>query len=117
LIEQAQSSLRIIDAKLSDPDLITLLNARHAAGLKVEVFGSKRLGDLKSHGKILLIDDRIAVVGGLALAAISLDFRREVAIGVEDPGAVAQVKELFQVIVVVPTAGRPRAADARGLTL
>ena len=117
LIEQAQSSIRLIDAKLSDPDLVTLLNARHAAGLTVEVFGSKRLGDLKSHGKILLIDDRIAVVGGLAIAAISLDFRREVAIFVEDPDAVAQVKGLFQSITAVPTAGRPRAADAKGLTL
>jgi phosphatidylserine/phosphatidylglycerophosphate/cardiolipin synthase-like enzyme len=117
LIEQASSSLRLIDPKLSDPDLVTLLNARHGAGLKVEVFGSKRLGNLKSHGKILLIDDRIAVVGGLALAAISLDFRREVAIVVEDPGAVAEVKELFRTIDAVPTAGRPRTPDARGLAL
>jgi phosphatidylserine/phosphatidylglycerophosphate/cardiolipin synthase-like enzyme len=117
LIEQAHSSLRLIDPKLSDPDLVTLLNARHGAGLTVEVFGSKRLGNLKSHGKILLIDDRIAVVGGLALAAISLDFRREVAIVVEDPVAVAEVKELFQTIDAMPTAGRPRTPDARGLTL
>jgi phosphatidylserine/phosphatidylglycerophosphate/cardiolipin synthase-like enzyme len=117
LIEQARTSLRLIDAKLSDPDLVTLLNARHAAGLTVEVFGSKRLGDLKSHGKILLIDDRIAVVGGLALAAISLDFRREIAIVLEDPDAVADVKGLFQTIDAVPTAGQPRAAEARGLTL
>jgi len=117
LIEQAQSSLRIIDAKLSDPDLVTLLNARHAAGVKVEVFGSKQLGDLKSHGKILLIDDRVAVIGGLALAAISPDFPREVEIVVDDPGAVAQVKELFQTIDAVPTAGRPRAVDTRGLAL
>jgi phosphatidylserine/phosphatidylglycerophosphate/cardiolipin synthase-like enzyme len=48
----------------------------------VEVFGSKRVGGLKSHGKMLLIDDRIAVVGGLAML-LSLDFRREVAIVVE----------------------------------
>jgi cardiolipin synthase len=117
LIEQARSSLRLIDPKLSDPDLVTLLNAQHAAGLTVEVFGSKRLGNLKSHGKILLIDDRLAVVGGLALAAMSLDFRREVAIIVEDPGAVADVKELFRTIDAVPTEGRPRTADARGLML
>ena len=117
LIEQAQSTIRLIDAKLSDPDLVTLLNARHKAGLTVEVFGSKRLGNLKSHGKILLIDDRLAVVGGLALAAISLDFRREVAIVIEEPDAVAEVRALFQTIDAVPTAGRPRAADAGGLRL
>jgi len=96
LIESASSSIRLIDAKLSDPDMLMLLNARRAAGVTVEIFGSKRVGGLKSHGKILLIDDRVAVVGGLALAAISLDFRREVAIVVEEPGAVAEITALMQ---------------------
>jgi phosphatidylserine/phosphatidylglycerophosphate/cardiolipin synthase-like enzyme len=103
IIEGATSSIRLIDAKLSDPDLITLLNARRTEGLRVEVFGSKRLGGLKSHGKILLVDDRLAVVGSLALAAISLDFRREVAIIVDDPEAVAEVGALFRSIDALPT--------------
>ena len=103
IIEGATSSIRLIDAKLSDPDLITLLNARRTEGLRVEVFGSKRLGGLKSHGKILLVDDRLAVVGSLALAAISLDFRREVAIVVDDPEAVADVGALFRSIDALPT--------------
>ena len=96
LIGQAQSSIRVIDAKLSDPGLVRLLEARRRAGLAVEVFDSKRLGGLKSHGKILLIDDRVAVVGSLALASVSLDSRREVAIIVEEPGAVAEVARLFR---------------------
>ena len=95
LVEQARTSIRLIDAKLSDPDLVTVLNAKRAAGLTVEVFSSKRLGALKSHGKIMLIDDRIAVVGSLALAALSLDFRREVAIVVTEPAAVADAAALF----------------------
>jgi len=98
LIEGARSRIRLIDPKLSDPDVLTLLNSRRAAGLPVDVFGSKRLGDLKSHGKIMLIDDRIAVVGSLALAALSLDFRREVAIIVDEPQAVAEVQKLFETI-------------------
>jgi cardiolipin synthase A/B len=98
LIDGATSRIRLIDPKLSDPDLVTLLNARRAAGLTVDVFGSKRVGDLKSHGKIMLIDDRIAVVGSLALAALSLDFRREVAIIVDEPDAVADVQRLFDTV-------------------
>ncbi len=117
LFERAQSSIRVIDAKLSDPDLVTLLNARRAAGLTVEVYASKKLGDLKSHGKIILIDDRIAVVGSLALAAISLDFRREVAILVEDRDAVAEVRRLFETLDAEPTSGRLGADPATGLTL
>jgi phosphatidylserine/phosphatidylglycerophosphate/cardiolipin synthase-like enzyme len=95
LIEEARSSIRLVDAKLSDPDLIALLRERRAAGIAVNVYGAKKLGDLKSHGKIMLIDDRIAVVGSLALAALSLDFRREVAIVVDEPSAIADAKQLF----------------------
>ena len=114
LIDQATSSIRLIDAKLSDPDLVERLNKRRAEGLTVEVYGSKRLGALKSHGKIMLIDNRLAVVGSLALAALSLDFRREVAIIVEDPAAVADVEEVFRTIEAVPTAGRIAATGAVG---
>lgn len=117
LIESATKSIRLVDKKLSDPDLVTLLNARRDAGLTVDVFGSKRIGSLKSHGKLMLVDDRIAVVGGLAIAAISLDFRREVAMVIDEPSAVAEVVELFRTIDAVPTQGAQRAPDETGLSL
>ena len=98
LIEQARHSIRLLDAKLSDPDLVSLLNTRRAAGIDVEVFSGKRAGTLKSHGKILLIDDGTVVVGSLALAALSLDFRREVAIVVTEPAAVAAAIDLFNLV-------------------
>ena len=116
LFERATTSIRLIDAKLTDPDLVTLLNARRAAGVAVDVYTTKRLGALKSHGKIILIDDRTAVVGSLALAAISLGFRREVAIVIEDREAVADVRTLFNTIEAQPTPGRIGASEA-GLTL
>ena len=96
LIEQARSSVRVIDAKLSDPDVVMLLKARRAAGVNVQVLGAKRFGALKSHAKILLIDDRVAVVGALAIAAMSLDFRREVAIVLEEAAAVSEIDRLFR---------------------
>lgn len=114
LIEQARSNIRLIDAKLSDPEMVTLLNARRACGVTVEIFESKRLGNLKSHGKIMLIDNHIGVVGGLALAALSLDFRREVAIIVDDPSAVADIDQLFRTIVAVPATGS-LTADGTGV--
>jgi cardiolipin synthase A/B len=98
LIANARNSIRLIDAKLSDPDLVSVLNARRAEGLTVEIFSAKRLGGLKSHGKVMLVDDTTAVVGSLALAALSLDFRREVAIVVTDPSAVAEAAELFRAL-------------------
>ena len=106
LIEGARSSIRLIDAKLSDPDLVSLLNARRGAGMTVETFSGKRLGDLKSHGKIMLLDDETVVVGSLALSALSLDFRREVAIVITDAAAVAAAVELFRSV-------RTATADSR----
>jgi cardiolipin synthase len=98
LIAGARTSIRLIDAKLSDPDLVSVLNARRAEGLTIELFSGKRVGDLKSHGKMMLIDDETVVVGSLALAALSLDFRREVAIVVDEPSAVADAVELFRTL-------------------
>lgn len=92
LMRGAASSIRLLDAKLSDPAFVGLLAERRAAGVRVETFDRKRYGDRKSHGKVCLIDDRIAIVGGLALAALSLDFRREVAIVVEQPQAIDEVR-------------------------
>jgi phosphatidylserine/phosphatidylglycerophosphate/cardiolipin synthase-like enzyme len=112
LIESARSSIRVIDAKLSDPDLVAMLNDKRARGLTVDLFSSKRLGDLKSHGKIMLIDDEKVVVGSLALAALSLDFRREVAIVVDEPSAVAEAAELFRGLAAA--AADARAASAMG---
>ena len=115
MFQLAKSSIRLIDAKLSDPDLVTLLNQRRDSGLMVHAYTDKQLGGLKSHGKIILIDDRLAVVGSLALAAISLGFRREVAIITEDGEAVAAVQRLFESLASGPTPGRIGAAAARAV--
>ena len=112
LIDGARTSIRLIDAKLSDPDLVSLLNAKRAAGMTVEVFSAKRLGDLKSHGKIMLLDDETVVVGSLALAALSLDFRREVAIVVTEATAVAEAAELFRTVREAAAEGRTPGAGA-----
>jgi cardiolipin synthase A/B len=114
LIEQARSTIRLIDAKVSDPDLVTLLKARKADGVMVEIADARRLGHLKSHGKIMLVDDEIAVVGSLALAALSLNFRREVAITVDDPAAVSEVRQLFETIASAEPAVTAAAGEAPG---
>lgn len=112
LISGARSSIRLIDAKLSDPELVNRLETLRSSGLKVEIYASKRLGELKSHGKIMLVDGRTAVVGSLALAALSLDLRREVGIVVEHPSAVADIEQLFQTIGATPIAGRITVGEA-----
>jgi phosphatidylserine/phosphatidylglycerophosphate/cardiolipin synthase-like enzyme len=98
IIERAQSSIRLIDRKVSDPALTELLRGRREAGLRVDVYDAKRLCGLRSHGKVMLVDDALAIVGGLSLNAMSLDFRREVAVTVTEPLAVARVVSLFEAV-------------------
>jgi len=107
ILQQARSTIQMIDAKLSDPDMIALLNARRNEGLIVGTHTAKRINDMKSHGKMLLVDGSLAVVGSLALAALSLDFRREVAVVVTEPAAVKAVEELMRAL---PAAERAAAA-------
>ena len=107
IIEQASSSIRLIDRKASDSSLMTLLQARRADGVRVELYDAKRLCGLRSHGKIMLVDDRLAVIGGLSLNPMSLDFRREVAITVTEPSAVAEVANLFVLVGAAETAKVP----------
>ncbi len=110
LIQQATSSILLIDPKLSDPGILGLLDERRAAGVTVHVHGAERVGDLKSHGKIMLIDGCRVVIGSLALTALSLDFRREVAIETTDPVVVSDIQSLFRTLGV--TAGLPGAVPA-----
>lgn len=96
LIEQAATRVHIIDAKLSDPSILALLDRRRADGVDVRVHSGPRVGTLKSHGKMMIIDGARAIIGSLALTALSLDFRREVAIEISDPAAVAALDALFR---------------------
>jgi phosphatidylserine/phosphatidylglycerophosphate/cardiolipin synthase-like enzyme len=97
LIASARSSIKVIDPKLCDPRMMALLAARRDDRLTVEIFDGPRIGALESHGKLLLVDNRIAVVGSLAFAPVSLDRRREVAIAIEEPEAVGEVARLFRI--------------------
>ncbi len=96
LIDSAKRSIRIVDPKLTDPAMVTLLREKKARGVTVTVLGRGPLAGLVSHGKMILIDEETAVIGSLALSALSLDFRREVAIVVRDRPSVARLGELFQ---------------------
>jgi len=113
IIERAQSSIRLIDKKVSDPAITVLLQQRREAGLRVDVYDGKRLCELRSHGKVMLVDDALAVVGGLSLNPMSLDFRREVAVTVTEPSAVARVASLFE-DVAASEAARARSDVAEG---
>jgi phosphatidylserine/phosphatidylglycerophosphate/cardiolipin synthase-like enzyme len=99
LFAGARHSIRILDHKLSDPDVVALLRERRAAGVTVSVLGAALAGPLEPHGKLIIIDEERAVIGSLALSTLSLDFRREVALVVHDPAAVQRLNIAYQDLV------------------
>ncbi len=58
LINSAEATIQLMDAKLADPDLVTLLKERRAQGIDVRICSARKIAGRRSHGKFLLIDGR-----------------------------------------------------------
>jgi phosphatidylserine/phosphatidylglycerophosphate/cardiolipin synthase-like enzyme len=95
LIEGARRSIRLIDPDVTDPAIVARLKAKAAAGVEVSLLSRGNLHGMTPHGKLLIIDGATAVIGSVSLSALSLDFRREVAIIVDDPRCVRRLNTLF----------------------
>lgn len=96
LIAGAKHSIRILDHKLSDPDLVALLRERREEGITVSVLGKQPMRRFEPHGKMMIVDESRAVLGSTALSTLSLDFRREVSIVIHDPALVKQLNMSYQ---------------------
>jgi len=99
LLKKAQRSVRIIDHRLSDPQMFAALRQRQAAGVAIQLLGYGSLEGMVSHGRMMLVDDDIAVIGSTALTPASLDERREVGILLRDAANIARLKQFFDGLV------------------
>lgn len=106
LVGQARTRIRILDAKLSDPHIVARLGDRRRAGVAVETASRRDVRPLRRHGKLLVVDDAVAVIGSFALSARALDHRRELAIVTREPRLVAELHSFWQ----THAASRPRLA-------
>jgi phosphatidylserine/phosphatidylglycerophosphate/cardiolipin synthase-like enzyme len=96
LLSGANSSIHIIDHRVTDPQILALLAAKVDQGVSVCVLGNGPMGGLISHGRMILIDEKTAIIGSIHLSPPSLDSRREVAILIEEPSLVAELCEYFR---------------------
>ena len=96
LIAGAKHSIRILDHKLSDPDLVAPLRERRQDGVTVSVLGKQPIRGFEPHGKMMIIDESRAILGSTALSTLSLDFRREVSVVVHEPALVKQLNMSYQ---------------------
>jgi phosphatidylserine/phosphatidylglycerophosphate/cardiolipin synthase-like enzyme len=101
LLQRATFRIRIVDHRVTDSQVLLTLARKMKDGIHVEILGRGQLGGLVSHGKTILIDNDVAVVGSLSLSEAGLDIRREVAVVIDDRAMVAELNRFFD-----------RAADA-----
>jgi phosphatidylserine/phosphatidylglycerophosphate/cardiolipin synthase-like enzyme len=99
ILGSARESIRIIDHRLTDPQMLSLLNRKAQSGVAVQVLRQGAVGDLECHGTMFLVDGRLGVIGSAALLTASLDSRREVSIVVSDGRAVREMNEFFDDLV------------------
>jgi phosphatidylserine/phosphatidylglycerophosphate/cardiolipin synthase-like enzyme len=81
--------------RVRDSQVVTLLQEREAAGVAVEILGQGDLAGMTSHGKMMLVDEEIAVIGSASLAKPSLNLRREIAVMIDAPELVGELGRYF----------------------
>ena len=112
LIQEARHRVRLLDTKLTDQVTSRVLDGCRQAGIAVEIARRRSVRPLRAHGKLLLIDDRAAVIGSLALSPAALDRRRELAVIVRDPRLVATLDAFWHAHLEPAAAVTRHAAPA-----
>ncbi len=106
-IKRARKQLLIYDPKITDLQMIRLINQRVKAGVDVRIIGriGKRGGSSlrvqkapthRLHVRAMVRDGDTAFVGSQSLRALELDGRREVGLIVKEPKTVKRMVEVFE---------------------
>lgn len=95
LLADARRHIRIIDHKLDDPRVKRLLERKARDGVRVDHLATRMVGRHDAHGKVTIVDGRVALVGSLALSVSSLELHRELSLLVHDPAAVRRLEAFF----------------------
>lgn len=108
LLRSARRSIRILDAKLRDEEVVTLLKEKAAEGCDVKIIGKdtkhnrvvptlrvRKLARFKLHAKCIIVDGERFFVGSQNLRPVSLDQRREVGIIIEDGVIARRIERVF----------------------
>lgn len=96
LLKSATRRIAIIDHKLDDPKVRRILAAKVREGVRVDHIATRVVAGRTAHGKVTIVDGRVALVGSLALSATSLELRRELAILVTERTAVRRLDRFVQ---------------------
>ena len=105
-IRKARKELLIYDPKISDPQMVQLLQDRAKAGVEIRIIGrlgkratsltAERLREHRLHTRTIVRDRKQAFVGSQSLRKLELDSRRELGLILKDPGVVRQLVAVFE---------------------
>ncbi len=104
-LKRAKTQLLIYDPKISDKEMLRVLQERAKAGVEIKVIGSvvgraqfdvQQLAGSRLHTRTIIRDRRQAFVGSQSLRAVELDSRRELGLIVQDKKAVKTLLDTFE---------------------
>lgn len=105
-IKRAKKQLLIYDPKVTDLQMLRLINQRIKAGVDVRIFGKvgkrgnamrvQKLPGLRLHVRAMVRDGDTAFVGSQSLRALELDGRREVGLILKEPKTVKRMLDVFE---------------------
>lgn len=105
-IKGAKKELLIYDVKISDREMIKLLEERARDGVEIRVIGKmarhssqisiRQLPELRLHTRTIVRDRKEAFIGSQSMRELELDSRREIGAIFRGAGAIARVMEVFE---------------------
>ena len=105
-IKRAKKQLLIYDPRLTDLQMLRLINQRIKAGVDVRIFGKvgkrgtglrvQKVPEHRMHIRAMIRDGDTSFVGSQSLRAMELDARREVGLIVKEPKTVKRMLEVFE---------------------
>jgi phosphatidylserine/phosphatidylglycerophosphate/cardiolipin synthase-like enzyme len=105
-IKAAKKELLIYDMKISDRQMLRLLQDRVKAGVDVRIIGkvakkgeglkAEKMPSLRLHLRAMLRDGQDMFLGSMSLRGVELDKRREVGVIVKERAAAKQFRDLFE---------------------
>ena len=104
-LRRARRQLLIYDPKISDKEMIRILQDRAKAGVEIHVIGGVHAGTnlpvgklsrMRLHTRAIIRDRHQAFVGSQSLRPVELDSRREVGLIIREPSIVKKMIDIFE---------------------
>jgi cardiolipin synthase len=104
-LRRAKKQLLIYDPKISDKEMLRILNERAKAGVEIRIIGkvagrtqltSRKLATRRLHTRTIIRDHRQAFIGSQSLRQAELDSRRELGLIIRDARNVKKLVDTFE---------------------